>query len=526
MNWIKTLPKLKYPLKDEVLNDEKITSFCKFINRTTHECNVVLFVCARYQTRPWVELFEIYEALHDIQSTSATYNAIEHLFTSGWLQVNCEQNAKDSVQISFTHNIEVALKTSDAYIFKIHKVSQQHDKAIIRIHVKALHVKAALCDTDTFKRFCQAYIAESNDPLARQLRRLKFNRLTLAAVLYIFSNYSIEGRFVELKPLAILLSSNRIEARRYFEQWCSLNWKPVLASVLIHETGPGGQLFVKPAQEFQKTVCQFNAIKKNTDVSLPSTIQRIEAKKIHEKSLFYNAKIKHQIQLLEHMITPEGFTAYSQNLAEHAEHACLSVLLSGGPGTGKTELARQLARMTNRDLWMFNVAQQRDKYFGESEKNIKQIFDLYQTQAQDPSQAPILFFNEADSVFQNRQSLSHNTSNTEQVIQTILLNALEQFKGIIICTTNRANSFDEAFNRRFLMHIIIDAPNFTTRKLIVQHMFPEFTNAQCQFLAEHHEFTAADLKNAKSLLLMHKLSGKSIASNFDTLYKLLQKPIQ
>ena len=76
------------------------------------------------------------------------------------------------------------------------------------------------------------------------------------------------------------------------------------------------------------------------------------------------------------------------------------------------------------------------------------------------------------------------------------------------------------------MHIIIDAPNFTTRKLIVQHMFPEFTNAQCQFLAEHHEFTAADLKNAKSLLLMHKLSGKSIASNFDTLYKLLQKPIQ
>lgn len=526
MNWIKTLPKLKYPLKYEVLNDEKVTSFCKFINRSTHESNVVLCICARYQTRSWVELSEIYEALHDIQPALATYTAIEHLFTSGWLQVNYEHNAKDSVQISFTHNIEVALKTSDAYIFKKHKVSQQSDKDIIRIHVKALHVKATLCDTDTFMRYCQAYVTESQEPLARHLRRFKFNRLTLAAVLYVFSNYSIEGRFVELKPLAILLSSNRIEARRYFEQWCSLNWKPILVSVLIHETGPGGQLFLKPAMEFQKTVSKFSTIKKITELNIPATIQLLESKKIHEKPLFYNALIKDQIQLLEHMITPEGFTAYTQNLAEHTEHAALSVLLSGGPGTGKTELARQLARISNRDLWMFNVSQQRDKYFGESEKNIKQVFDVYQTQASDAAHAPILFFNEADSVFQNRQSSSHSSSNTEQVIQTILLNALEQFKGIIICTTNRAYSFDEAFNRRFLMHIKIDAPNFTTRKLLVQHMFPEFTNAQCKFLAEHQKFTAADLKNAKTLLLMYKLSGKAITSIFDTLYKIMQKSIQ
>jgi chemotaxis protein MotB len=89
--------------------------------------------------------------------------------------------------------------------------------------------------------------------------------------------------------------------------------------------------------------------------------------------------------------------------------------LSGGPGTGKTELARQAARASGRDLIMFNVAEQRDKYFGESEKRIKEVFDSYENMIQSGYRPPVLFFNEADSVFQKRSSNESSMSKTEQL---------------------------------------------------------------------------------------------------------------
>lgn len=524
MNWIKSLSKLKTPFNGDIYKDSKIARFCEFINKTTQECNVVLYICTRYQIRPWAELSDIYEALQELQTAECTYAALESLFMSGWLQVVSEPTTKDGVQVCFTHNIEVALKTQNANIFKIHKIAIKTDRAIIRMHLKALHVKAALCDTDAFKRFCRAYVDESQDPLAEYLKRNKFDGISLSAIFYVFSFYIIEGRIIEIKPLVILLSSNRIEAQRYLEHWCTQNWKPISTSVLSHENGPNGNLFLKPTESFQQTICQFGGKQKSSDMNMPGALQKIEPEKIAFKPLFYNANILEQIQTLEHMLKPEGFVAYTQKLAEHSEHSGLTVLLSGGPGTGKTELARQLARMSGRALCMFNVSQQRDKFFGESEKNIKRVFDFYRSQTHHPKSTPILFFNEADSVFQNRQSPNPTSSNTEQVVQTILLNELEQFKGIIICTTNRADSFDAAFERRFLMHVKIDAPEAPTRKLIVQHMFPEFTDAQCHNLAHDLVFTAAELKNAKTLLLMHQISGKGTPCTYEALCKYLQKP--
>ncbi|MBQ1722480.1 MAG: AAA family ATPase, partial [Muribaculaceae bacterium] len=74
----------------------------------------------------------------------------------------------------------------------------------------------------------------------------------------------------------------------------------------------------------------------------------------------------------------------------------------GGPGTGKTETAYQLARATQRDILMVNVPEIKDKWVGESEKNVKSIFDQYRALAQKSKLTPILLFNEADSLFSKR----------------------------------------------------------------------------------------------------------------------------
>jgi SpoVK/Ycf46/Vps4 family AAA+-type ATPase len=119
-----------------------------------------------------------------------------------------------------------------------------------------------------------------------------------------------------------------------------------------------------------------------------------------------------------------------------------------------------------------------------------------------------LFFNEADSIIQRRYNENSNTSNTENAIQTILLNELETFAGILICTTNRPDSFDEAFNRRFPNQIAIFPPDSSTRSLLLQHYFNELPQQVCCSLAERFAFTAAELDNFLRRNLMHQTIGE------------------
>lgn len=199
------------------------------------------------------------------------------------------------------------------------------------------------------------------------------------------------------------------------------------------------------------------------------------------------------------------------------KYAGISVLLSGGPGTGKTELARQAARISGRDLLMFNVAEQRDKYFGESEKRIKEVFDYYDELVYSNCRAPILFFNEADSVFQTRTSSGSSSSNTENTIQTILLNELERFEGILICTTNRPDSFDAAFTRRFDLRIIIHPPTAPVRLQLLKEFCKKISIDRLTTLAEQYTFTAAELESFFKFYCMQTLihkpaPGEDIAS--------------
>ena len=132
-------------------------------------------------------------------------------------------------------------------------------------------------------------------------------------------------------------------------------------------------------------------------------------------------------------------------------------------------------------------------YFGETEKAIKLVFDDYRRMRKQAKDAPILFFNEGDAVFSSRVQRSSNISQTENSVQTILLQELEVFNGIMIITTNRPESFDPAFQRRILLNIPINEPVPTVRYALLREFFQELPEQEAQRMSEQFSFTAAQL---------------------------------
>ena len=151
-------------------------------------------------------------------------------------------------------------------------------------------------------------------------------------------------------------------------------------------------------------------------------------KDISEKELYYNPKEHSQIARIGELVSKEGFDRVKTRLSECGFRSGVCCLLYGAPGTGKTETVLQLARKTRRDIFQVNIAGLRDKYVGESEKNIKMVFDRYRKLCQGCDYEPILLFNEADAIFGCRfEKLSSSVEKMDNAIQNIILQEMETF---------------------------------------------------------------------------------------------------
>lgn len=112
-------------------------------------------------------------------------------------------------------------------------------------------------------------------------------------------------------------------------------------------------------------------------------------------------------------------------------------------------------------------------WVGESEKNIKAIFDRYREHVKNSKVAPILLFNEADAVIgKRREGAEKAVDKMENSIQNIILQEMETLDGIMIATTNLEQNMDKAFERRFLYKIKFNKPSVEARMNIWRSMIP------------------------------------------------------
>lgn len=217
---------------------------------------------------------------------------------------------------------------------------------------------------------------------------------------------------------------------------------------------------------------------------------------IKPKQLFYNSKERKQVDELATLLEEEHYQSIRNRLRETNFRSGFACLFYGAPGTGKTETVFQIARKTGRDLIQVNVSEIKSMWVGESEKNIKGIFEGYRKRVKQSEKAPILLFNEADAIIGRRQvGAERAVEKMENSIQNIILQEMEQLDGILIATTNLAENMDKAFERRFLYKVKFEKPDLACRSQIWQSMISSLNDADASFLAARYDFSGGEIEN-------------------------------
>ncbi len=234
---------------------------------------------------------------------------------------------------------------------------------------------------------------------------------------------------------------------------------------------------------------------------------------IKPKALFYSAEDQGQINTLQHLLEDEQLQAIRERLEKANLRKGFNCLFYGGPGTGKTETALQLARMTGRDIMQVDISSIRDKWYGETEKIVKSIFESYAERVKKSKRIPILLINEADAVLSVRTSVGGNNptlEKTENAIQNILLEAMENIDGIMIATTNLTCNLDSAFDRHFLYKVEFHQPSVEAKTHIWRSFIPDLAEADANVLARSYDFSGGQIENiARKVMVDHLLFGDS-----------------
>ena len=222
----------------------------------------------------------------------------------------------------------------------------------------------------------------------------------------------------------------------------------------------------------------------------------IKTEEIAAKNLFFSDKVSRKVDELASLLENSQYEQIRKRLEDEKFRCGFACLFYGAPGTGKTETVLQLARRTGRDIMQVNMAKIKSMWVGESEKNLKRVFDEYREKVKECDIAPILLFNEADAVIGKRaENSEHSVDKMYHTMQNILLQEMETLDGIMIATTNLAQSFDRAFERRFLYKIKFDKPTVEARMSIWREMIPALTEDEARTLSSKYEFSGGQIEN-------------------------------
>ncbi|MGK7872669.1 MAG: ATP-binding protein [Xenococcaceae cyanobacterium] len=169
----------------------------------------------------------------------------------------------------------------------------------------------------------------------------------------------------------------------------------------------------------------------------------------------------------------------------------ISALFAGESGTGKTMAAEVIANDLGLSLYRIDLATVVSKYIGETEKNLRRLFDA----AEDGG--AILFFDEADALFGKRSEVKDSHDRYANIEINYLLQRLEAYRGLAILATNLKSSLDKAFLRRLRFVVNFPFPGIKERKAMWEKAFPRETPTEeidCDRLAKFN-LTGGNIHN-------------------------------
>ncbi|EAJ8365161.1 ATP-binding protein, partial [Campylobacter jejuni] len=279
---------------------------------------------------------------------------------------------------------------------------------------------------------------------------------------YALSNESSISR--EMNSLLSLISENDLERHK--------NKK------LLQENAPLLNLI-----EYDEYLNAFGDISKSFFI-IDEILQRIinfepkQSKKIKIESVLKDQDIFELIEPstdINDIIMPENTKELLENILKQQDKKVLErlhswgiksnknieakIIFYGPAGTGKTMSALAMAKSMKKSVLSFDCSKILSKWVGESEQNVRKIFDTYKNIVQTCKQSPILLLNEADQFLSTRVDGSSGSDKMHNQMQNIFLEQIERFSGVIIATTNFLESLDSAFSRRFDYKIEFKKPD-------------------------------------------------------------------
>jgi SpoVK/Ycf46/Vps4 family AAA+-type ATPase len=227
---------------------------------------------------------------------------------------------------------------------------------------------------------------------------------------------------------------------------------------------------------------------------------------LQKRNLYYNPTEELQLEPIKRSLSHTAFNKLQNRLKSKNMSIGITALLYGAPGTGKTETVYQMAKKYNRPVFKVEISETKSMWFGESQKLVKKIFTDYYNFKKTQKICPILFFNEADAIIGKRKNAgSSSVADTENAIQNVLLEELENFDGILFATSNLVANLDSAFERRFLFKVKYENPSIENASKIWRNKLPILSEKEALQLASQFSYSGGEMENISRKSIMDEI---------------------
>lgn len=231
--------------------------------------------------------------------------------------------------------------------------------------------------------------------------------------------------------------------------------------------------------------------------------------------LYFDEEIKEQIDFIEKITDKSNFQTLQSKLIEKGMLPGIVILLYGEPGVGKSAVIRAIAQKTGRKI-MEVSGSQKDKYYGETEKRTKELFDNYNSVcSQNKDDFPIMVIDEADQMITRRLSNTNEQSeNTSNAQQNIILTALERNRGIIFLSTNLVGNMLDAgaLERRINFKVEFKKPSEETTYKVWKSNLSFLEDDQIVYLNKKYKFSPGQINNIQKKVIFDEVIEKQPVS--------------
>ncbi|MGP1561845.1 MAG: ATP-binding protein [Helicobacteraceae bacterium] len=308
-----------------------------------------------------------------------------------------------------------------------------------------------------------------------------------------------------LEESAPLIKNQIIDYDELFTTFGSINRSFFITEDALAEV-------INPAKKEKKQ----KRIKLDTLVKEQEIFELIEPKTSLD-DVILNAKTKEMIStVIRQMDKTVANRLKEWGIKDKKSSVEAKILFHGTPGTGKTLTALSMARALKKQIVSFDCSKILSMYIGESEKNVRKIFDTYKEISRKSHTNPVLLLDEADQFLSARTPVASSSADKmHNQMQNIFLENIEKFDGVLIATTNLLESFDQAFSRRFNYKIKFERPSLEQRKQLWHKMIPH--NAKTDDSVSIDELSKYDLSGGQIHLIVKNTAFK-VATKSDPVF--------